>query len=125
MTFPAAVSGTKLCKRANSFASFADHFSQAGLFFRSQSVVEQRHIVAAFQFELAKCRRVEIRERVVGNWAKVDASLAKDVGSVLDTAPPAVTVMTADGASSSPLLSLLARPGRTGINGNEQRHSGG
>ena len=36
-------------------ASFDDHFSQATLFYRSLTPVEQEHIVEAFTFELGKC----------------------------------------------------------------------
>ena len=35
--------------------SFDDHFSQARLFYRSMSPVEQEHIKGAYAFELAKC----------------------------------------------------------------------
>ncbi|MGQ0501633.1 MAG: catalase [Panacagrimonas sp.] len=115
VTFPAPVSGTKLRKRAE---SFADHFSQARLFYSSQSPVEQRHIIAAFQFELAKCRLPEVRERVVGNLAQVDASLAQAVSAALNIAPPEAPATQPDAdAGTSPLLSLFARPGATGIQG--------
>ena len=38
-------------------ASFDDHFSQATMFYRSLSPIEQAHIVEAFTFELGKCLR--------------------------------------------------------------------
>ena len=44
-------------------ASFEDHFSQAGLFFRSLSAVERDHVVAAYTFELSKCYELVIRQR--------------------------------------------------------------
>ena len=47
--------------------SFFDHFSQATLFFNSQSESEQNHIVDAFSFELSKVEIPAIRERMVGN----------------------------------------------------------
>ena len=50
-TFPEAMDGPKRRLRAE---SFADHYSQAGQFFRSQTAVEQQHIVDAFTFELSK-----------------------------------------------------------------------
>ncbi|HEV2644518.1 MAG TPA: catalase, partial [Candidatus Elarobacter sp.] len=70
-------------KRRVRAASFADHFSQATLFWNSQSDVEKAHIVAAFQFELAKVGRAEIRERVVKQLVSVDPDLAKRVAAGL------------------------------------------
>ena len=52
--------------------SFFDHFSQATLFYNSQSDVEKNHIVDAFRFELGKLESTAIRERVVGMLTKVD-----------------------------------------------------
>ena len=62
---------------------FADHYSQAGLFFRSQTPVEQQHIVDAFTFELSKVERAEIRERMVANLRNVDDDLAQRVADGL------------------------------------------
>ena len=50
--------GAKIRKRAE---KFRDHFSQAALFFHSQSAPEQLHIVQALQFELGKVERPHIR----------------------------------------------------------------
>ena len=36
---------------------FADHYTQATLFFNSQTPVEQQHIINAFRFELSRFRR--------------------------------------------------------------------
>ena len=46
---------------------FADHYTQATLFWNSQTEVEQAHIVNAFRFELAKCQMPAIRERMVSS----------------------------------------------------------
>jgi len=59
--------------------SFLDHFSQATLFFQSQSEPEQTHIINALSFELGKVKRQEIRERMVGLLTQVDKSLANAV----------------------------------------------
>ena len=59
--------------------SFFDHFSQATLFFNSQSEIEKNHIVDAFRFELGKLESAAIRERVVGMLTKVDKTLAASV----------------------------------------------
>ena len=56
--------------------SFADHYSQASLFYRSQQPVEQQHIIDAFTFELSKVERADIRERMVANLRNVDDDLA-------------------------------------------------
>ncbi len=44
-------------------ASFDDHFSQATMFYRSLSPIEQTHIVEAFTFELGKVYEQAIKER--------------------------------------------------------------
>ncbi|HLI00372.1 MAG TPA: catalase [Acidimicrobiales bacterium] len=63
--------------------SFADHYSQARQFFRSQAPVEQQHIVDAFTFELAKCQRPDIRSRMVAGLRNVDDTLASRVADGL------------------------------------------
>lgn len=68
--------------------SFLDHFSQAGLFFNSQSEVEKNHIVDAFRFELGKVEIEEIRKRMVGILTQVDAGLAKRVADGLGLETP-------------------------------------
>jgi catalase len=68
--------------------SFDDHFTQATLFWNSQSACEKDHIVAAFQFELSKVEVPAIRQRVVDNLAHVDAKLARKVAEPLGIAQP-------------------------------------
>ncbi len=63
--------------------SFKDHFSQATLFFNSQSEVEKQHIINALSFELGKVDTVEIRERMVGILSEIDDRLAKEVSQNL------------------------------------------
>ncbi|MEO5641711.1 MAG: catalase [Bacteroidia bacterium] len=63
--------------------SFLDHFSQATLFYNSQSVPEKTHIVNAFRFELGKVQRVEIRERMLGILTLIDKDLANKVAAGL------------------------------------------
>jgi catalase len=64
-------------------ASFVDHYSQAKLFFNSQSTFEKTHLQNALVFELSKVTIPEIRERMVGQLAFVDKDLANDVASRL------------------------------------------
>jgi catalase len=84
-SFPEALESPKLRQRS---ASFDDHFSQARMFWISQSEFEKDHVVSAFQFELAKLETPEIRQRMVDNLAHVDATLAERVCAPLDIAAP-------------------------------------
>lgn len=59
--------------------SFFDHFSQARLFYNSQSEPEKNHIVDALSFELGKVKSIAIRERVLGMLAQVHKGLATQV----------------------------------------------
>jgi catalase len=59
--------------------SFFDHFSQAKLFFASQSEAGKRHIIMALQFELSKVQGLPIRERMVGILSQIDEGLAARV----------------------------------------------
>ena len=64
-------------------ASFFDHFSQATLFFNSQSEPEKNHIIRALRFELGKVETPPIRERMLFLLAQVDKSLANRVAEGL------------------------------------------
>ncbi len=68
--------------------SFADHFSQARLFFKSQKPHEQQHIIDALSFELSKVNDPKIRERQVAILNQIDGDLAKKVGDNLNIVPP-------------------------------------
>lgn len=68
--------------------SFMDFFSQATLFFNSQSEPEQNHIIDALRFELGKVETVAIRERIVGLLTKVSGVLAAKVAEGLGMAVP-------------------------------------
>jgi catalase len=68
--------------------SFDDHYSQATLFWNSQSAAEKEHLIAAFQFELSRVETVAIRQRIVDNLAHVDARLARKVAEPLGIGPP-------------------------------------
>ena len=68
--------------------SFSDHFSQATLFFQSQTPVEQGHIIKALRFELGKVETVAIRERMLGLLSQIDATLAAKVADGLGMLVP-------------------------------------
>lgn len=63
--------------------SFRDHFSQARLFYNSQSEPERNHIIDAFSFELGKVKSVPVRQRMIGILSLVDNSLAGEVAAAL------------------------------------------
>ena len=68
--------------------SFEDHFSQATLFFRSLTPVEQSHMVEAFTFELGKVFEQEIKERELAVLADVDDDLCSRVAAGLGLRAP-------------------------------------
>ena len=106
-SFPELVSGEKRKLRAE---SFADHYSQARLFYRSQTPVEQQHIADAIVFELSKVEVPAIRERVVGHLPPIDNGLAAAViaGLRLPTPPkPAVPAVQPIDLPVSDKLSIL------------------
>jgi catalase len=63
--------------------SFADHYSQARLFFCSQTAYEQAHIASALVFELSKVEHEHVRKKTVGHLRHIDEGLAKRVASGL------------------------------------------
>jgi len=69
--------------------SFADHFSQARLFFNSQTETEKNHMVRALRFELGKVATTEIRVRMLGLLSQVDAALSQGVADGLGLKVPA------------------------------------
>lgn len=73
--------------------SFFDHFSQATLFYNSQSESEKAHLTNALQFELSKVEIPAIRERMVGLLTQVDKTLAANVADALGLKVPAGPVM--------------------------------
>jgi catalase len=66
--------------------SFFDHFSQAALFYNSQSEDEKNHLTNALRFELSKVEIVEIRQRMIGLLSKVDKTLARNIADALGLA---------------------------------------
>lgn len=74
------VSETKIRARSK---SFVDHYSQAKLFYNSQSEYEKTHLQKALIFELSKVTIHPIRERMVGQLNFIDKGLAKIVAEKL------------------------------------------
>ncbi len=101
---------------------FADHYSQATLFYDSQSDVEKNHIVAAFRFELTRVQTPAVRQRVVALLRNVDETLAARVADGLGMAlppaqPRALEPPVRSEVDVSAALSLFAFPGDGGVAG--------
>ena len=67
---------------------FADHYSQATLFWNSQTPYEKAHIVRGFRFELTKVQVPAIRERTVSMLRNVSDELAQAVADGLGMTLP-------------------------------------
>ncbi|WP_369372496.1 catalase [Streptomyces sp. cg36] len=87
-------------------ASFADHFSQARLFWLSMSAIEREHIIAAYTFELSRCYEQPVRERMLTVLADVDTELCAEVAAGLGLPAPSATRPLAQPAPS-PALSQM------------------
>ena len=80
VSYAEKIDGQKVRARSN---KFFDHFSQAALFWNSQSDPEKNHLVQALRFELGKVEVAEIRARMVAMLAQVDGTLAGRVAKGL------------------------------------------
>ena len=101
--------------------AFADHYTQATLFYDSQSPAEQAHIAAAFRFELSKVTVPAIRQRMVASLRNASESLAAKLAgelgmaSVPEALPKAWNNPMPPEVTTAPSLSLLARPGNGSV----------
>ena len=77
-SFPEQVEGPKLRKRPE---SFADHYTQAAMFWRSMADWEKDHIASAFAFELGMVAERDIRASVLDHLGRIDTDLARRVGT--------------------------------------------
>lgn len=75
-SFPERIEASKIRNRSK---SFFDHFSQAKLFFNSQSDPEKNHLTDALCFELGKVETLSIRERMLYFLSQIDEGLAAEV----------------------------------------------
>jgi len=95
---------------------FADHYTQARLFWNSQTPVEKAHIIRGFRFELTKVQVPSVRKRMVASLANVAEELVEGVAEGLgmevpEPLPRALERPRKPEVESSPALSLFARPG--------------
>ncbi|WP_027488132.1 catalase [Allorhizobium undicola] len=72
--------GDKLRVRAE---LFADHYSQARLFWKSLTASEQAHVASAFVFELSKVEFQHVPPRMIANLLNVDKRLGERVAEGL------------------------------------------
>ena len=113
---PAA--GAKKTRCAASPRSFADHYTQATLFWNSQTPVEKAHIIRAFRFELTRVQVPAIRERVVSQLANVADELAQARGGrarhrrARAAAEGVARSVAKPEVKTSPALSLVRASGR-------------
>ncbi|MEO9130165.1 MAG: catalase, partial [Sphingomonas sp.] len=92
--------------------SFADHYSQARMFFRSIDPAEQAHLASALVFELSKVGLEHVRTRMLSNLVNVDADLAERVGAGLAMAVPKASKagVPVQDLDPSPALRLVRGP---------------
>jgi catalase len=92
--------------------SFGDHYSQARLFYMSQTSYEQAHIASALVFELSKVGHLHIRALMVGHLRHIDERLANRVaagialGKMPDAPRAALPVVKMD---PSPALQIIGK----------------
>ena len=92
--------------------SFADHYSQARMFFRSLEKPEQAHLASALVFELSKVETLKVRERTVSHLRNIDESLAQRVadGLALPALPdPAPTATPVQDMPAAPEVRVIGR----------------
>lgn len=117
-SFPQPLAGDKVRGKPE---RFADHYTQATLFWNSQTPIEKTHIIRAFRFELTRVQTPAIRERVVSMLVNVAEDLAQGVAlglgmrAVPPAQPKALQQPVVPEVAASPALSLFARPGDGGI----------
>ena len=112
------IDGQKIRERSE---SFRDHFSQATLFWNSQSDAEKEHIVLAFRFELGKVTVPHIRERIVDLLTNVDLDLAKRVAEGIGVAVDATA--RSNSAAMSRLQEGWEQFGVTSVPGKPRKSS--
>ena len=117
VSFPEPIAESKVRGKPE---KFADHFSQATLFWNSQTAAEKAHIIRGFRFESPKFKSRQSgyelcdaaqrfrRTRRSGSWRPRPCLAPRNAKSI---EPPPAEVMV------SPALSLTARPGNGDIRG--------
>ncbi len=86
--FVSYLASVATAKKRGKAKKFFDHFSQATLFFQSQSAPEQAHLIDALRFELGKVERPAIRSRMLFLLDRINANLALKVAAGLGAEVP-------------------------------------
>ena len=84
-SFPERVADDKVRGKPE---KFADHYTQARLFYESQTPTEQAHIAGGFRFELSKLTVPAIRERMLSSLVNASPLLAQQVADGLGMVLP-------------------------------------
>jgi len=120
VSFPQPVDEGQGDKLRGKPEKFADHYTQATLFYESQTAVEKVHIAGGFRFELSKVTVPAIRARMISMLVNVSPELAATVAAGLGIAvpqamPKALAKQVKPEVTMSAALSLTALPGDGGI----------
>jgi catalase len=108
-TLAAPVAGTKVRVRSE---TFADHYSQPRMFYRSVTPQERKHIEQALTFELGKVETLAIRRRVLGHLDLIAPELGATVAEALGMPGEAETIrpaMEPRDVALSPAVRLYGR----------------
>ena len=108
-TFEEPLPGEKVRLRPE---SFADHYSQARMFYRSVTQQERKHMKMALTFELGKVETVAIRRRMLGHLNIIDAELGSAVAEGLGMTGQAETIKPARVPLDVPLSPAVRLYGR-------------
>jgi catalase len=102
VSYTEKVDGRKVRERSE---SFRDNFSQAALFWNSQSDAEKQHLIKAFHFELGKVESKEVRQRMIDLLNNIDGELAAKAAQGIGVPSPSAKGGTGV-TKSSPTLSM-------------------
>ena len=86
-SYPERIEAHKVRARSK---SFLDHYSQAKLFWNSQTDPEKMHIVKALRFELGHVQKESVRSRILLQLAQVHQDLAQRVAKGLGLPIPSL-----------------------------------
>jgi catalase len=116
VSYPERHEGAKIRERS---PSFADHVSQAALFFHSLTQPERNRLIAATRFELSKCDSLDVQNRMVDQINRIDHNYAAQVALYLGMPEPAIVetpaVKTAKGLSTEDLSKAGVKGMKFGI----------
>lgn len=105
--YPEELSGRKTRERS---PTFADHFTQAAMFYHSMAEWEKEHIRDAYGFELSMVEHEHVRDRYVNEiLANIDTDLAKAVAEQVGVSFTS-TKKTTKPKITSPALSMESSP---------------